>query len=131
MFRKLQLIFYKLHYIFPRFKFWRICRVLGIKPYKWQRDFALGVVAYLQYPPGRATGKTTAVMLRLLMMQPYKFYYIQQTLANDPDFSTCDRRRVYWYDGEYKRLAHKCAKAHIPVQLSVNIFALCDRDNRH
>jgi hypothetical protein len=70
MIRKLKLLFYKLHRIFPRFKFWRICKALKIKPTTWQRDYALGRVERLQYPAGRGNGKTTAVMLRLLMVYP-------------------------------------------------------------
>lgn len=127
--RMIELRFYELHRIFPRFKFWRICRALGIKPYKWQRDYALGKVAYLQYPAGRATGKTMAVMLRLLMVHPYEPFNIQQIMAQDPDFLTGDRRRMFWYDGEYKRLANKCARVNIPVWTAVNIHALYDNYN--
>lgn len=127
MIRKLQLLFYELHRIFPRFKFWRICKALGIKPYKWQRDYALGCVGYLQYPAGRATGKTMAVMLRLLMVYPGEPFDAQEILGTDPDYDTRYRARMLWYDGEYRRLANKCYRANIPVTLRLNIYPLHDR----
>ncbi len=46
----------------------RICRQLHIKPYYWKKKFALGRRGHLCAPPGRATGKTMAVMLRLLVL---------------------------------------------------------------
>ncbi len=129
--RQIQLLFYELHRIFPRFKFWRICRALGIKPYKWQRDYALGIMERLQYPAGRATGKTTAVMLRLLMVYPGKPFDVEAILRADPDFDVTKRGRMWWYDGEYKRLAHTCARANIPVTLRINIFYLYDYHRTH
>ena len=124
MIRFIQLLYFEIYRIFPRFKLRRICRVLGIRPYKWQKDFALGVYKPLEYPEGRATGKTTAVMLKLLMVHPYTKFDALWILRNDPDFRTDIRARLIWYDGEYKRLSRKCFDAGIPVTLMFNIYAL-------
>ena len=125
--RFLQLCRYRLYKLFPRFKFRGICKALGIKPYKWQKDFALGVVDRLQYPEGRATGKTMAVMLKLLMLEPIKAYesldYLE-ILRNDPDFNTHIRCRLMWYEGVYKRLSNLCYKKGIPVPMMLHIYML-------
>lgn len=130
MIRKIELLFYELHRIFPRFKLWRICKVLGIKPYKWQRDFALGR-GPLVYPKGRATGKTTAVMLRLLMIHPMRDplapFAPLVCLREDPDFTTKNRHRMIWYEMEYNRLARKCYKARIPVNTTMRLNHLWRR----
>lgn len=124
MIRFLKLCYFKLYRVFPRFKLWRICRVLGIRPYKWQKDFALGFMEPLKYPEGRATGKTTAVMLKLLMVYPYTKFDALWILRNDPDFRTDNRARLIWYDGEYKRLSIKCFEAGIPVMMMFHIYDL-------
>jgi hypothetical protein len=127
MIRKIELLFYELHRIFPRFKLWRICKVLGIKPYKWQRDFALDR-GPLVYPKGRATGKTTAVMLRLLMFYPfYGPFAPLAVLEDDPDFTTENRLRLIWYEREYNRLARECYKARIPVNTTIRLNHLFHR----
>lgn len=125
--RFLQLFRYSIYKIFPRFKFRRICKALEIKPYKWQKDFALGVMNRLQYPEGRATGKTMAVMLRLLMLDPIKAYesldYLE-ILRNDPDFKTNIRCRLMWYEGEYRQLSNLCCIKGIPVPMMLRIYML-------
>ena len=118
--RKIELLFYELHYKFPRFKLWRICRALEIKPYPWQRDFALGKTEILQYPTGRRTGKTMAVMLRLLMEHPLSSDNTAlQILLNDPDYCKAHYRMLLGYDNEYARQALRCYKAHIPVRMNL------------
>ena len=98
---------------FPRYKFWRICRALKIKPYGWQKKFALGPDPFMPLMPpvdGKATGKTTAVMLRLLMLdEPFNTRLI---LDADPDF---DMVRIHWYESEWKRFQYPCLRAGIPV----------------
>ena len=82
---------FKLGLIRRRFRLWRICRAIGITPYKWQADFALGILDYPNYPKGRATGKTMAVMLRLLMQEQRNIIRVGYILRCDPDFAvmTC------------------------------------------
>ena len=48
-----------------RYRLWKICWAIGIKPYPWQRAFALGKTGSDEFPQGRCTGKTMAVMLRI------------------------------------------------------------------
>ena len=87
-----------------RFRLWQISRRLGFKLYPWQRDFALGRTNFLDYPPGRGTGKTTAVMLRLLLMDRADDEEAACILACDPDWKIGMIKRPDWYETEYNRL---------------------------
>lgn len=89
----------------PRYRLWRICKAIGIKPYKWQREYALAPVVHLIPDNGRGTGKTTAVMLRLLMHPPRTKYILETTLWADPDYKP-NRKRLY--REEYDRLRAIC-----------------------
>lgn len=82
-----------MHKHFKRYRLRKICKALGIVPYPWQRDFALGKTDTLNAPEGRATGKTMAVMLRLLMVYPGKPMNALHTLRADPDFRTANKDR--------------------------------------
>lgn len=116
--------------ISPRRKFRQICKTIGIKPYSWQREFALN--GYLDgyyntpFPGGRQTGKTTAVMLRLLMAYPNEPCDVQRILSCDPDWKPYDSFRMRWYDSEYYRLSHACFHRGIPVVLLHRIYTLRD-----
>ena len=44
-----------------RWRLWKVCRKLDIKPYDFQRQFAL--TGRCKYPTGRRNGKTMAIML--------------------------------------------------------------------
>ena len=102
---------------FPRYKLWRICQAIGIKPYTWQKEFALH--ERVQFPSGRCTGKTMAVMLRLLMLKPYDTTSVYSVLCCDPDWRGSDMKRRRWYEGEYRRRAAECFQAGIPVNINV------------
>lgn len=91
-------------FILKRYRLWKICKVIGIKPFRWQRDFALGRTDILNAPEGRATGKTTAVMLRLLLTCESDVSQIIRILKADPDFILFDRVRTAWYHYEYMKL---------------------------
>lgn len=116
-----------------RFRFRQICKAVGIKPYKWQRDFALKLCPYIGGPEGRATGKTTAVMLRLLLdepasvtARPLAYMYFEE----DPDWRPADNARVRWYYSEYIRLWRRCYDARIyPFYISGTSFII--EDGRH
>lgn len=101
---------------FRRYKFRRICKALKIKPYKWQKKVALapadGIVEFWLYDKGRAEGKTTAIMLQLLMQHPHEPFNTRMILDGDPDFDVC---RIRWYEQEWKRLQKTCMDAGIPV----------------
>lgn len=120
--------------ISPRYKFNQICKTIGIKPYPWQREFALD--GYLDgcfstpFPTGRATGKTTAIFLRLLMAYPNESFEAQQILSFDPDWRPYDSFRVRWYDSQYTRLSHACFSEGIPVVLLHRISTLRDLGRR-
>ena len=104
---------------FPRYKLRLICRAINIQPKDWQRQFALYGKAV--FPAGRRTGKTMAVMLRLLMLAPNDVTQRWRILLHDEDFQLNDARRYRWYEGEYRRLAAKCFVAGIPV--NINVFS--------
>lgn len=108
-------------YRFKRYRLRKICQALEIVPYPWQRDFALDKTRIVPAPMAyRASGKTMAVMLRLLMIRPCELHDILGTLRKDPDFTNHEMRRLTIYADEYNRLASKCMAAGIPV----NNFAL-------
>lgn len=100
----------------PQYRLRMICRAIGIKPYDWQRKFALCKAGHLDSPPGRATGKTMAVMLRLLLAEsePHECCPLaSRYFSLDPDWIPSDRRRCKWYYGEYLRLWHICFDAKV------------------
>lgn len=105
--------------ISQRWKFRQICRALQIKPYPWQRDFALRKrIPVDELCGGRRNGKTMAVMLRLLTVKPagpptYELW--QAELMFDRDFKN-DPHIVRWYRSEYYRCAQLCVGRGIPVQ---------------
>lgn len=114
-----RIIHIRLCYRFPRFKLWRISKAVGIKPEKWQRDFALRKRVPIDELLGpRRNGKTMAVMLRMLMINPYgppDRELWQLELRMDKDFDARDPHRIRWYSNEYRKLALRCAKLHIPI----------------
>lgn len=106
--------------ILLRLRFRRICKRLGIKPYPWQKAFALGKLDSLDAPPGRQTGKTMAVMLKLLLFS-YDFppaaiiptavaeLVFLDILRCDPDFVQCSHERVRFYAREYEQFCEKAS----------------------
>lgn len=105
-----------LQWHFKRYKLWRISKALGIKPYPWQKDFALGKTdSFGNAGIYRQSGKTTAVMLRILVrndffVEPYMF-------ADDPDWLECDRHRACWFNREYWKLAQRCIERGIFIPM--------------
>lgn len=98
-----------------RYKLWRISKALGIKPYEWQRAFALGKTDSLGHT-GRACGKTLAIMFRLLLLPPdADDTFMRYILGLDPDFITFNVRRNAWYKNEYRKVSTICDNAGIPV----------------
>ena len=94
-----------------------ICRAAEIKPYVWQRSFALGQISSLPGKRQRGNGKTTAVILRLLMLPPgLTKRELSKILSCDPDWSgdfTFERRRTYAL--QYLKLWCRCAASRIPT----------------
>ena len=108
---------------FPRYKLRRICKAIGIKPYKWQKEFALDEFVHLIIDYGRGTGKTTAVMLRLLMQHPSAKFCAETVLTADPDYR---KDRMRWYGDEYRELKNKCLAAGIPV-IQMELYRMVQR----
>lgn len=102
---------------FPKYRLHRICKAIGIRPYGWQRDYVLSKGGFLspEIRRLRANGKTTAIMLRILMIPNNKEACRAEAgriLQFDPDWRP---DRIRWYSGEYRRLKNLCLKAGIPV----------------
>ena len=86
-----------------RWRLWRVCKKLGIRPYKWQKDYALGKSNALMY--GRRSGKTTAIMLWALIRKVQPSRDVAGCIYKDPDnISLCVSN---WWVKEYARLARK------------------------
>lgn len=101
-----------------QYKLWRISKALGIKPYEWQRAFALGKTDSLGGNTGRACGKTMAIMFRLLLLPPdADDYFMRQILGLDPDYIAHNAYRWAWYRNEYQKVSTICDCAGIPVVL--------------
>lgn len=92
-----------------RWRLWQVCRKLGIKPYKFQRQFAL--TGRCKWPEGRRQGKTMAVMLYGLIRDIFLPSAIYGLAWYDPDcrvssyYSRSMRRKVFAC--EYCRLQQK------------------------
>lgn len=115
----------------PRYRLRRICEATGIKPYWWQKEFALGTFHYI--PPEiselRGVGNTTAVMLRILMIpQSNETVYseLERILQCDPGWQ---KQHIRWYSVEYRRLAQLCLVSDIPV-LQLDISRMMDKMSR-
>ena len=98
---------------FPEFKYRMILKACGLECRKLQREFALGQSDRLL--SGRGTGKTTAVILRLLMTDPEKGTDPVGILLCDPDFINDNKRRQKWYYDQYIHAARICEDAGVPV----------------
>jgi hypothetical protein len=69
-----------------RWRLWRICRKLKIKPMKWQKDYVMGKLDGFYGPlDGRRTGKTTAVILWGLVRKVKTKRIIEKLSMKDPD----------------------------------------------
>ena len=89
-----------------RWRLWRVCRKLGIKPYKFQRQFAL--TGRCDWPTGRRNGKTMAVMLWGLI-RDFPTLYMREVAMYDPDCGVVRSEvesliRRSWFVREYARL---------------------------
>ena len=102
---------------FPRYKLHCILRTLGLDARRWQIKYALGKSNYL--PTGRCTGKTVAVMLRMLMANPKDVTNLAGTVWRDPDYEARDRQRILFYRSEYDLYSRRCLQAGIPVPLTI------------
>lgn len=87
----------------------KICEALGITPYGWQEEFVLqDNLPRMVF--GRCTGKTMAVVLRILVRGPGKGAFPSRSFALDPD--ACKNR--YTLDAtycEYRRCYEICNRA--------------------
>ena len=95
--------------IYYKRRLMKICKVLEITPYGWQEEFVLKDIP-IRMPGGRCTGKTMAVVLRILVRGPWKGAFPLRGLALDPD--ACKNR--YVLDAtycEYRRCYEVCNRA--------------------
>ena len=95
-----------------RWRLWRICRKLKIEPMKWQKDYVLGKLDRFCGPlAGRATGKTTAVILWGLVRKIKTRDLTEQLALRDPDITRRDGSIYYgrreYFIREYAKMARK------------------------
>lgn len=87
-----------------RWRLWRVCRKLGIKPYRFQRHFAL--YGHCRWPDGRRNGKTLAVVLWGLIRGVVKPRDVHALARKDPDnWATAVMRDVF--AREYMKMVQK------------------------
>lgn len=99
-----------------RWRLWRVCRRLKIRPYKWQRDYALRKSHKLMTEKG--CGKSTAVMLYGLIRNFTTPMGIGFLAWLDPDVK-CDLGRGRWFAKEYINMAKQAGLEHLPGMDSV------------
>lgn len=87
-----------------RWRLWKVCRKLGIKPYDFQRQFAL--TGRCKLPTGRCNGKTMALMLYGLIHNVYPIGLARVLACYDPDACKSYMRREVFVR-EYERLWKK------------------------
>lgn len=95
-----------------RWRLWRICRKLKIKPMKWQKDYALGKFDHLcGHIAGRGTGKTMAVILYGLVRKIKTREQAEKLALRDPDTTRRDGSIYYgrrsYFIHEYAKMARK------------------------
>lgn len=75
-----------------RWRLWRVCKRLGIRPYKWQKDYALGKDMRISLWT-RRSGKTMAVVLYGLIRKAKgkEAYYV-----HDPDAWSAHENNWEW-----------------------------------
>lgn len=108
-----------------RWRLWRVCRRLKIRPYRWQRDYALGKSHKLMTEKG--CGKSTAVMLFGLIHNVTTSMGIAFLARLDPDVG-CDLKMGRWFANEYIKMAKQAGLEHLPGMDSV-CYALKVRNN--
>lgn len=86
-----------------RWRLWKVCKKLGIKPYKWQKDYALGKSMYIA--GGRCCGKTMATMLWATIRKVQTPDAVAYAAYKDPDTTT--RKKMDCWVWQYKRLVEK------------------------
>lgn len=87
-----------------RWRLWKVCRKLDIKPYDFQRQFAL--TGRCKFPKGRYNGKTMAIMLYGLIRNINYASGVQLLSHYDPDACKSYMRRDVFVR-EYERLRKK------------------------
>lgn len=89
----------------------RVCKALGIIPYPWQARFALAKNPGQLPNTGRRTGKTMAVILRVLVQPPPSGKNAPSFIAHDPDADMSLAVQHCIYD-DYRSAHAICVKAH-------------------
>lgn len=100
-----------------RYKFRQICKAIDIAPYKWQRQYVLRGKRFDKLTrDSRCTGKTTAVILRLLMIDlPVDPHWCLMRFFDDPDFSPGNPFQLDFYRHEYSNCFQCCLSKGIPI----------------
>lgn len=111
--------------LFEKLRLWRIENALGVRLSKWQREYVFA--AGWEMPPqseGRATGKTLAVNVKILMFYKGRYFAGKKygsinPLQFDPDY----HKNKAWHAGNLKGQWKAC-KAH-----RIRVFEFSKRTN--
>lgn len=91
-----------------RWRLWKVCRKLNIRPYKFQRQYALH--GHCKWPDGRRNGKTMAIALWGLIRNVVKPKDVYALARRDPDmWATKVMRDVFAH--EYRQLVQRMKEA--------------------
>lgn len=100
-----------------RFRLWRICKALGIKPYPQLKRYVLDRNEEI-FGGGRCNGKTMAVIVDELVYKRVPPALLGCEMAcrfcKDPDYLRIYRAE-HWYMMEFKRAIFACESAGIDV----------------
>lgn len=88
-----------------------VCKTLGITPYPWQVEFVLEENPETLTNKGKGSGKTTAVILRALVLGSYIRGYFSDFVCLDPDALRSFRAMDNAYE-QYRYAYAVCLKAH-------------------
>lgn len=103
--------------LIARFRLWRICRALGIKPYPQLKNYVLDRNAEI-FSGGRRNGKTMAIIVDELVYKrvPPSLLWCNMNciFCRDPDYARVPMAER-WHTYEIKRAIRICESAGIDV----------------
>lgn len=99
-----------------KYKYWVICKATGMKKIRWQREFIFGDSG-LPADLGRGSGKTVAVLMKLLMLDGLNAAEAKIVLQKDPDWKYDSYHRKCWYEQEHTKMVMQCREYGVPVPL--------------
>lgn len=99
-----------------RYKYHAICKATRMTKIGWQKEFVLKEMSIpLEQEITRGSGKTTAILMKLLMLDGLNEAEAKKVLLKDPDWTYDSKYRKIWYEYEHKMMVDQCMEYGIPV----------------